>query len=325
MDASQCLPCESAHGINVSLSQPNHMNQLALSFPHPIIVNEISATLHRKDRLIDLVLKKALYEPWPCEFQTNQSKWVVDNFEPWKDSTEMSSLGIHLGTQFKCNVIRNPSLLEKSDLNQVRELIKSFFFSVTVGVSKLFSVQREDSTEDPDWYIKAHPPVRFSPNGSPILMLSVFDHRLGEKFASMGKLDAQKYAAHFFRILGKSNHFSAFRLSASEIQLFRYLLRLNSTKILPSIWQQKNLPLGENSPWLATFVSPLYDDCPMNDKTYPYCNFTLPSNQEINHSCCASCKKTAQNLKRCGRCRTVVYCSVECQRSHWVQHKKVCT
>jgi hypothetical protein len=159
--------------------------------------------------------------------------------------------------------------------------------------------------------------------GSPILMLSACDHRLAETFASMGKLDARKSAEHFFQIMGSSD-ITEFSVSASEAQLLRYVLRLNSMKILPSIWQKNNLPQDENSPWLATFVSPLYDDCPMNKQTYKDDNFTLSSTREIKQDCCASCKRIAINLKRCGRCRTVVYCSVECQRSNWAQHKKVC-
>lgn len=39
---------------------------------------------------------------------------------------------------------------------------------------------------------------------------------------------------------------------------------------------------------------------------------------------CAKCKKTSQNMKRCSRCRSVFYCSAECQFSHWSNHKTVC-
>jgi hypothetical protein len=40
--------------------------------------------------------------------------------------------------------------------------------------------------------------------------------------------------------------------------------------------------------------------------------------------CCAGCKKTSQNLKLCSRCSSILYCSKECQCSHWPQHKLVC-
>lgn len=44
----------------------------------------------------------------------------------------------------------------------------------------------------------------------------------------------------------------------------------------------------------------------------------------VAESCCATCKANSKNLKRCSRCCSVYYCSVECQRSHWPQHKSVC-
>lgn len=38
---------------------------------------------------------------------------------------------------------------------------------------------------------------------------------------------------------------------------------------------------------------------------------------------CASCASN-QNLKQCRRCKTVVYCSVTCQKAHWQTHKRSC-
>ncbi|SOV21532.1 MYND finger protein, putative [Plasmodium sp. DRC-Itaito] len=39
---------------------------------------------------------------------------------------------------------------------------------------------------------------------------------------------------------------------------------------------------------------------------------------------CEHCYKE-QNLKRCGRCKKVYYCSVECQKSDYVFHKRICS
>jgi len=38
---------------------------------------------------------------------------------------------------------------------------------------------------------------------------------------------------------------------------------------------------------------------------------------------CFICSK--QGDKRCARCKQIVYCSVDCQRSHWNEHKKNCS
>lgn len=42
-----------------------------------------------------------------------------------------------------------------------------------------------------------------------------------------------------------------------------------------------------------------------------------------NTTSCQKCGKTI-NLKMCGRCHKVFYCSVECQRSDWKHHKINC-
>lgn len=43
---------------------------------------------------------------------------------------------------------------------------------------------------------------------------------------------------------------------------------------------------------------------------------------------CAFCDKTASpdvSLKRCAKCQTTQYCSRDCQKADWKQHKKLCT
>ncbi len=39
---------------------------------------------------------------------------------------------------------------------------------------------------------------------------------------------------------------------------------------------------------------------------------------------CARCSKSSFDLRRCSTCRSVFYCSTECQRNHWPRHKLDC-
>lgn len=42
---------------------------------------------------------------------------------------------------------------------------------------------------------------------------------------------------------------------------------------------------------------------------------------------CAMCKQpesAAGTLKKCGKCKKILYCDRECQKKHWKSHKKVC-
>ena len=46
--------------------------------------------------------------------------------------------------------------------------------------------------------------------------------------------------------------------------------------------------------------------------------------QSQSHKECANCKIAQPNLKKCGACGKVQYCSKECQRVHWKKHKSNC-
>jgi len=48
--------------------------------------------------------------------------------------------------------------------------------------------------------------------------------------------------------------------SRRELQLLRALLLRNSRRMQPTAWQAKHLPLGPDSPWLASFVTPVYPE-----------------------------------------------------------------
>lgn len=39
---------------------------------------------------------------------------------------------------------------------------------------------------------------------------------------------------------------------------------------------------------------------------------------------CSSGVRAVETLKKCARCKHVMYCGEPCQRAHWLEHKKVC-
>ena len=44
----------------------------------------------------------------------------------------------------------------------------------------------------------------------------------------------------------------------------------------------------------------------------------------LSCSWCSGCFRKCEDLKPCGKCFTSAYCNVDCQRSHWSKHKKLC-
>lgn len=39
---------------------------------------------------------------------------------------------------------------------------------------------------------------------------------------------------------------------------------------------------------------------------------------------CAECGEGHKTLKRCGRCKSIEYCSTDCQKNNWTHHKSHC-
>lgn len=43
-----------------------------------------------------------------------------------------------------------------------------------------------------------------------------------------------------------------------------------------------------------------------------------------SRSLCSGCRQLFEKVKKCGRCQIIFYCSSECQKAHWSEHKKIC-
>ena len=176
--------------------------------------------------------------------------------------------------QFDCRSLnlerkhwKNPS---SSTLNEVREIVRAVY---------------DQKKTEPAFHLRALPPVRFPPKGLPLLLLLVIDHWLAQQLINKGILDREKYQSdvneiiiqsdlHHINVLGISREIYLIRSSSTEeLDLFRFSLRLNSTKMRRGAWQSKKVPRGDDSPWMTTYVTPLYAenitrDCGKVDRVF---------------------------------------------------------
>ena len=236
----------------------------------------------KKKQWIRLVLTKSLNDPWPREFG-GRSKWDLNLLKPWKNLDGHGSLNQHLEAQFDCHLLQ--SILNsssKSPLNEVREILQIIFCRHHYDSMYLFAIYGQNNLDkDPVFHLRIIPPVRFSPQGSPLLIVAALDYQLVQLLKTQGKLEPERMQSDFHRIFteGVSREHCIIHASSAKVtDLLRFLLRVNSTKMRRSAWQSKNLPRGEDSPWIPTFVSPLYaqhisNQCPSFNQEPVKCKF----------------------------------------------------
>ena len=272
-------------------------------------------------------------------------KWDINLFRPWRDIEEHGTFEMHLDAQFQCDhLLMEKHLFNKegmSALDEVREVVRTIFYGHHRNSFYLFAINHFLHPDLPVMHLRIQPPVRFSPPGSPLLLVSVLDHQLARKLIADGKLDRETHEEDFHRLITErvSREVCTIRLSsAEELNLFRYALRVNSTLMRRSVWQSKNLPRYEDNPWMPTFISPLYSHntigfCdefstevsePLSRGTFVRFNVDYGSFDFSPLIMCAACFVKKIKLKKCKQCKKVSYCSSACQKKHWAIHKSSC-
>ena len=342
LSSDRQAPSEAGHTINMTAGILSH----CLTFPWPLKISEV----HSSDPETDshrLILPKSLYEPHPYEW-IGRKQWDLSLLNPWDAKTLLADLNFHLSAQFDFRELKR-QMLDETDGEEVscvkgiREIIRTLFQSVSIDVNLMFVIR---SKNDPKlknlWFLRAHIPVLVSPFDSPMLLLTANDHRLAQKLVDRGELEQTRATEDFKRIfvegINSSQVCPLFVQSQEEEEMLRYMFRLNATKIIPNNWPIQQVPAGENSPWLSTFVSPFYvdqtgSDADMEDLVMITNKLSVKLEEKkkssieepIELKVCSRCKQTKENLKRCSRCRSVKYCSVACQRSDWASHKSLCS
>jgi hypothetical protein len=186
------------------------------------------------------VLKKSLREPWPCEFHTKTSKWIVDDLVPWENSSSdnvFNCLEHHLGCQFS----------SMEEINAERSLGPKcsalHSFRLKIMAMMLDDVEYVSYGRNNDWYLlKLHRPILTSPMGSPILLITALDDnyvkdmtkRITPKNLPIVK-EVVDHTLTYHKVFpfgpgGPKEKMDLDAETEEEFQLFRYLLRLNSTR-----------------------------------------------------------------------------------------------
>ena len=344
MSTDRQFPSFSAHQVTLTVAS---LEPLILQVPWPFLSDEIVISLlkKKKKKCIHLILKKSLNDPFPCEFG-GRSKWDLNLLKPWQDIKGHGSLKMHIEAQFHCDHLSTEKFGFKSSsmplLDEVREIVRAIFYGNSHNSFFLFSVSL---SEDPILYLRVQPIVRFSPHGSPLIIVSVLDYQLALLLMAKGALEPEQYLSDYHRIFTEGVCRPVCNISASsaqEVDLFRYALRVNSTRMRRSVWQSRNLPRGENSPWMATFLSPLYTEntafhCKeITDKLRPSLRCNEISLKDVIRESppyvkfslltqCASCFAKKIKLNKCSRCKNIAYCSTSCQKADWPKHRRDCS
>ena len=113
---------------------------------------------------------------------------IGKRFGPWKEHTN-GHLRDHIEAQFDWCDLSTMRLCMKNTLIpfkqiEVRDIIRAVFYNHSF---QLIAVHGFDNHEERIFLIRIHPPVRFSPHGSPLLLLSVIDYQRLEELIEAGR------------------------------------------------------------------------------------------------------------------------------------------
>lgn len=246
------------------------MKPLTVSFAHPVCIEKTQWTSCPDSFYVDILLPKALMEPWPCEFQANRIKWKIEDMKFWEEkstSHSSSSLEYHIQRQMgTCCPENQHENRNGLDTMEAVSKLRKFFRSV-LSPSYPNRHVKITNPEIPNYWIQfeIHESILTSPLGSPLRLVSVFDYKhltflknqmqVTEKMQSEYEHIIQHCLPQAFSVASTSD----------EFEILRFVLRLNSTKIERSVLQGEEAFLPENRFCVTSFISPLYADTFANE------------------------------------------------------------
>ncbi|XP_062503148.1 uncharacterized protein LOC134180085 [Corticium candelabrum] len=200
------------------------------------------------------------------------------------------------------------------------------------GVVKLSQLRNYFvSLSSPETVLLAHmPKLRITSGGVPVIVL---DYLVAHN-------PLTSYAKQFLSYMNVSNNVHiSIPTSLSSIEFLIQLLETNSQLLLHETPEYVQIDIHLQ----RSFLVPLYPQGPLAFGNMPMLfgqfmkYFQQIFNDEKGHrgspqmaksrssNCCSLCLSSTPNLKRCSRCHITLYCSTECQKKDWKDHKKHCT
>ena len=172
-DDLQHWPCQSSHRVTISVGG---VEPLTITLPYPIIPDTTKATLRQRERTVELIVDKSVNDIWPEDVIPNQFRWNPYKLEPWMD---MKTIYSHLNSQYPFYTrASRDTWHEARVLNEIRAIITNIFHIATTKEKFFFQLRSkrpESGQMHVEFFLLVHLPIRISPRGAPIVLLSILD------------------------------------------------------------------------------------------------------------------------------------------------------
>ncbi|KAG1675399.1 hypothetical protein FOA52_012318 [Chlamydomonas sp. UWO 241] len=237
----------------------------------------------RRDGSVKLRLTKAQpWMPWPQDLlgESRMLPCLAPASLPQWGSTQADTdaLSRLLGSQFTYAEVMaqktNPNAASRpTPLFELKETIKIFFVNVVKDGPLVHGVREREPGDAGQGsaeklFVRVHPPVRHTPDGRPVLLVTCMDARCEPGVRARGHSRGRPDDSD--EELQGSGYMHTIFVGKGELELLRRLLRRNALQCKPSKWKAQALPRANSGPgasaWFCTYVTTIYAEKLFSDE-----------------------------------------------------------